>query len=183
MRSGRSYAKWPQGDRYRIAHSGARFSTADLQRVVGAGVPCVGIVAFFDPRSPRGAILALLSANLLAIGFPVGTGRPPGLVTICQSIGLSGLLPIGGAPLAEALLAFLGVFVRHSSSRRRRRLGIGNHDTAGLADRAAKSPLPAAVVSRHQHVEMHSHIAGRAFLAGNTGLGGRLHVGGYPRGR
>jgi hypothetical protein len=95
--------------------------------------------------------------------------------------GLSELLPIGGAPFAQELSAFLGVFVRHLTSRKRG-LWSGDHDTAGLADRATKSPFPATIVARHQNAEMHSHIAGLAFRAGNTRLGGRLHVDGYPRG-
>jgi hypothetical protein len=47
----------------------------------------------------------------------------------------------------------------------RGRLWIGDHDTAGLADQAAKSPFPTTFVSRHQHAEIHSHVADRTFRA------------------
>jgi hypothetical protein len=60
-------------------------------------------------------------------------------------------------------------------------LWSGDHDAAGLADRAAKSPFPTAVLSGQQHAEMHLHIAGRAFRGRDTALRGRLHV--CPRGR
>ena len=130
-------------------------------------------------------MLALIGANLFAISLPICTVCLSDIVEICSSpllAGLSELLPIGGAPFAQELSAFLGVFVRHLTSRKRR-LWSGDHNTGGLADRATKSPFPATVVAWHQHAEMHSHIAGRTFRAGNTGLGGRLHVAGYPRGR
>jgi hypothetical protein len=40
-------------------------------------------------------------------------GYPPVPAVMPLSIGLSGLLPIGGAPLAVELSAFLGVCVGH----------------------------------------------------------------------
>src|ERR1700722_19583770 len=66
-------------------------------------------------------MLALVAANLLAIGLPIEPVRFPDLVEICSSplqAGLSELIPIGGAPLALELSALLGVCVRHYSSRR-----------------------------------------------------------------
>jgi hypothetical protein len=65
-------------------------------------------LAFFGPRSLRSLILALPYAHFFEIGFPVFTAHLAGLVAICDSpllIGLSGLLRIGGAPLAEAKAA------------------------------------------------------------------------------
>ena len=61
-------------------------------------------------------MLALMRANLLTIGLPVGAVRLPEMIEICGSpllAGLSELIPIGGAPLAVELSAFFGVFVRH----------------------------------------------------------------------
>jgi hypothetical protein len=76
----------------------------------------VGIAALLCPRSLCYRILALLGAHSFEIGFPVGTARLPDLVEICSSpllIGLSDLLPIGGAPLAHELSTFLGVLEGH----------------------------------------------------------------------
>jgi ABC transporter substrate binding protein len=64
------------------------------------------IAAFFGPRSLRSLILALLCANQLAVGFPVGAVRLPDLVEILGSpllTGLSDFLPIGGAPFLRRI--------------------------------------------------------------------------------
>src|SRR5580704_9019736 len=79
-----------------------------------------GTDAFFGPCSLFGLMLALVAANLLAIGLAIDPVRFPHLVEICSpplQAGLSELIPIGGAPLALELSALLGVCVRHYSSR------------------------------------------------------------------
>jgi hypothetical protein len=83
--------------------------------------PCVGIAAFLGSHALFGLMLALVAANLLAIGFAIDPVRFPHLVEICSpplQAGLSELIPIGGAPLALELSAFLRVCVWHLSSRR-----------------------------------------------------------------